>query len=162
MIDNLKAALQAKADAVMEQLKKGETLDAAAKALGVQVASVDNLTRQSPQASQALGQVFVGALFAAKRGDYVSAYTQTGLAIIQATAITPAPADVLAKQIAARRPHLAHALDQDAGSALQLAAQALIKPKLDLAQARAAVGGDPATLKVQNPGAPAKTASPAP
>ncbi len=162
MIDNLKAALQAKADAVMEQLKKGETLDAAAKSLGVQVASVDNLTRQSPQASQALGQVFVGALFAAKRGDYVSAYTQTGLAIIQATAITPAPADVLAKQIAARRPQLAHALDQDAGSALQLAAQALIKPKVDLAQARAAVGGDPATLKVQNPGAPAKTASPAP
>lgn len=146
-------SLNDKADAVIASIKKGASIEDAARSAGVTAQTVASLSRQDRAAIQTLGQEFVGQVFAAKAGDVIKAGTQVGVAVVKVDKSTPADTTEVARQSVQRQPMIANVLNQDVAAAIRLAARAIIKPTIDYRQARAAAGGDPKTVTLPGAGA---------
>ena len=146
-------SLNDKADAVIASIKKGASIEDAARSAGVTAQTVPSLSRQDRAAIQTLGQEFVGQVFAAKAGDVIKAGTQVGVAVVKVDKSTPADTTEVARQSVQRQPMIANVLNQDVAAAIRLAARAIIKPTIDYRQARAAAGGDPKTVTLPGAGA---------
>jgi peptidyl-prolyl cis-trans isomerase D len=141
--------VQAKSEELADKVRKGMTIEAAAASIGASVQNA-SLARGNQQAAQALGQEFMAAVFGAKTGQVVTAPTQTGIAVIRLETPAPAPVQLVAQVAAQQRAAVSASTGQDFSAAVRLAARSVIKPRVDLKRARAAAGGDPAT--VVNPG----------
>ncbi len=149
--------IRARGDDLSARAKKGESLDALAATVGAKVNTINGLARVDQRAAQALGQQFIGAVFAAKTGETVQGLLPAGLAIIHVDAAKPGDVDSVARQAVAQRMSAAGGVNRDIAQATRIAAAALIKPHVDLKRARAAAGGDPTTVASDPAAKPADT-----
>ncbi len=169
MRETLDKRLQAKADALVAEIRKGKSLEAVAAEAGAKLAQASNVTRAgvqptAPNQPPPYSFDLLGRLFQAKTGDVVSAkafddsrtaQAPPGLVIAKLDKVEEPPAPVLAGLADAAREPITRAMFNDLGEATTLAAQKKIKTTVDLKQARQAlgvaddvvVGGGPATTK---------------
>ncbi len=138
--------LHAKADALLAEIKKGKSLEAAAAEVGAKLTQATDVTRAAAQPT-APGQPppysseLLGRLFQSKPGDVVVAEdTKPGLVIARLDKVVEPPPEVLAGLADAAREQITRAMFNDLGEATTLAAQKKVKTIVDLKQARQALG----------------------
>ena len=150
--------LQAQADALAARLRKGEALPAVAASAGATVQHATGLTgATAQQAAQTLGQDLLGKVFQAKSGDVFTANAATGIAVAKVTSITPGALPAIVHDTQLLRQQLdQEMLQQELPQLISAASRARIKPKLDRALARRAIGAAPDET------APASSGKPAP
>ncbi len=153
--------LQARGTDLVARAKKGESLDALAAASGAKVSEIKGLARADQNDAQALGQQFVGTVFASKTGETVQALLPNGLAIIRIDAAGAGDPASVAQQAVAQRRNAASAVTRQIAEATRTAARTVVKPNIDLKRARGAAGGDPDTVVTDASGTAAKAAKPA-
>jgi peptidyl-prolyl cis-trans isomerase D len=143
------AALQKKATAAQAEIQKGQSFEAAAAAAGGHVTHQLGVRRAAAQQyQQMLGQEFLAQMFGAKVGQIFLAGSDPlkGLVVARLDAVHPADPD----QIASVLPAISQRADQSylggLASAIHAAAAKMIKPRIDLALARTAMGVDPTTI----------------
>lgn len=154
-VNQVEIALKAKADALVQRLKKGEAIDAVAASAGAKVQHLQ-LTRANAQAQQqALGSQLLEGLFSAKAGDVFDAAAQNyGFAVVKVDSIqVGSPADI-AKESQGIRQQLSEGMARDEFTEMFYgAARSEVKPKIDLSLAYQALGVQPPASS-----APAKAA----
>ena len=154
MLRDATTKLQAKAQTLAAAVVKGQSLDDAAKSVGASAVEASNVLRSAGgQAANPAtgGQTFsadlVGRIFAAKPGDViVGEDTKLGFVVAKLEKVVPADPATLAPLIQQQRDQVSKSLFDDLGQAVRIAARAEVKPHLDYALARKALGVDPSQL----------------
>lgn len=161
MQQDLIKRLQAKAEELAARVRKGEAMDAVAASAGVSVQHVADLNRTNAAQRTDLGQELLGKMFEGKLKDVYTAGMRTGIAVARITQVqNAAPADVgrVAEQ---GRPRLSVQMAQNEyGEIVRNAARQIVKPKIEEALARQAVGVAPEDVPAAS-GAAASKAKPA-
>jgi len=151
VLSDLQKKLQAKADQITAAVKKGQTLQQAAASVGAQVQTAQDVRREN---SQTFSQDLLGKVFAGKSGDLiVGEDVQLGLVVAKLDKIATAPTQQLALTVEQQRDNFRNLILQDVSEAAREAARLAVKPKVDYARARTAIG-----LEAQ---APSKAPAPA-
>jgi peptidyl-prolyl cis-trans isomerase D len=158
--DTLKR-LEARGAELLAKAKKGESLDTLATSAGAKVSEIKGLARADQNAVRALGQQFVGAVFAAHQGDTIQSVLPNGVAIIRIVSAGSGDATSVAQQAVAQRRGAGSAVNRQIADATRTAARAMVKPHIDLKRARAAAGGDPETVLTDASAGTAKAGKPA-
>jgi peptidyl-prolyl cis-trans isomerase D len=142
MRQDLDTRLMAKAQGLADQIKKGQSLDAVGTGAGATVGNGVDIQRSS--AGQSFTPQLMAEVFNAKVGEVVvGPDIHPGQVIVaKVAAIIPAAGPAAAQAAANQRLTLPRGLLQDIGAETRAGAKALIKPKVDYARAKAAVGGD--------------------
>jgi peptidyl-prolyl cis-trans isomerase D len=161
MTQELVKRLQAKATAVTDQLKKGQTLEAAAASVGATIQHLPGLSRVNAGQQKALGGDFLNRVFQAKPGEaFAAPVPPAGVAIAKVTAVQPGPTPEVAREAVNERPQLSQQMNQgEFSDMLRTAARTVIKPKVDEALARQALGVSPDQVPASSGG---KAPQPAP
>jgi peptidyl-prolyl cis-trans isomerase D len=140
--------IQAKADGLVERLRKGETLEAVASSAGAQVTRALALTRASASQNQTLSQDALGKAFNAKPGAVFTAdHTSFGLVVAKVEAIRPGASAELVQIATRARPQMSQSLAREmltsanAASLEELKRTKKLKVNYDLA--RSAIGLEP-------------------
>lgn len=145
--ETLLTELKAKAEALMAQIRKGGTLEAAAAQVNGHVNHQVGLQRIAAQQQvQTLGQPFLQAIFGAKPGDVFDAFSQTGLYIAKLDAVRPGDATMMARAVQTYGPKMSEGYSGDIYLAAQSAAQHKIKPRTNIDAARVAIGVSAETI----------------
>ncbi len=140
MQQDLLKRLQAKADGVAAAVSKGQTLDAAAAANQATVQRGDNVLRDA--AGKTYSNELLSHLFLAKPGDVVTGPDlKIGLVVAKLQAVVPATAQSAAQAAADQRQAATQGMVQDFAAAVRNSARDIIKPRVDYAKARQAIGG---------------------
>ena len=135
------AKLQAKADALSAAIGKGQSMADAAKSVGVAVEPAKGVLRNA--GGKTYSADLVGRLFLAKPGAVVVGEdTKLGFVIAKLERIVPASPAALAPLMTAQRDQVSKNLFDDLGQETRAAARALVKPHVDYARARQALGVD--------------------
>lgn len=151
-------ALQAKADAVAAQAKSKDSLEGLAGPVQ-HAAGVTRVIAREPNSPYP--PALMGKVFAAKPGEVSTAGVSgpggqgVSMLVVRLDKITAASPAVIAAASRAGRQAASVGLFDDLSAHLRDAARAQIKPRVDLARARSALGLDPAA----KPGAPASAAA---
>lgn len=150
-------AMQAKADGFIDRIKKGESLDAVAKAAGSSVTRVAGLDRRTAQQNQTLSPDLLGHLFASKPGDVFAAQnTHPGFMVGKLEA-THLPETINVAQAEEQiRPQMNGGYLRELVDAAHIAARQRVKVTLDLNRAREAIGLQPLDAKGAAGAPPAK------
>jgi peptidyl-prolyl cis-trans isomerase D len=136
----LMKALQAKADAIAAAVRKGQSMEAAAAANHATLGHGVGVLRSA--ANQSFSGALLSQVFSAKPGEVVSGPdVKLGMVVAKLNAVVPASGQQAAQATADARQAASQATVQDFAAAVRAAAAAAIKPKIDYAKARAAVGG---------------------
>jgi peptidyl-prolyl cis-trans isomerase D len=154
-MEELRKRLQARADELAARVRKGEALDAVAKSAGATVARTADLRREGQ--AQTVPPGVAQAFFAAKKGDTVVTFDeQIGGVVVGKidNVVFGAPAE-LARDAQGQQQSLRNMMFNDMGYAARNAARDKMKPRVDYARAREALGLEPLA-------APATPAAPAP
>ena len=136
-------ALRAKADALVAQLKSGTSIEQVASSVGGHVAKQQGMQRIQAAKYQAMGQNFVQAVFGAKPGDAFAAGAPGGVYISRLDAVRPGDPAQMAQATNAIRGRLGESYLQDIIASGKSAARREIKPQINVALARQAIGVDP-------------------
>jgi peptidyl-prolyl cis-trans isomerase D len=153
--------LQAKADALVAQINKGTTLEAAASSVGAHVQQIGGISREKLENNRGLGPMLAQRILAAKKGETIAAASaQGGVIVAHIDAVLPAPPGEAARTAAAGQAPLAKQLYQDAMRLAQQAAQNKVKPKTDLNRARLAIGLSPDDFPKDSPASSARPKAP--
>ena len=145
-------ALKAKADALVAEINKGKSLEAAAAEVGATVEQGSNVTQAAARATvpgqpPAYAPELIGRLFQAKVGDVVVAQDlKAALIVAKLNKVQEPAATELAGAAEVIRPQATRALVQDLGQATRITAERKIKPTIDYKKAQAALGLDPEAL----------------
>ncbi len=145
-------ALHAKADALVGDIAKGKTLDAAAADVGAKVEQAQNVTQAAarptaPGQPAAYAPDLLSRIFQARIGDVVVGQdTKAGLIVAKLLKVQEPAASELAGIAEASRGQTSRALAQDLAGATRIAAEHKIKPIVDYKKAQAALGFDPDAL----------------
>jgi peptidyl-prolyl cis-trans isomerase D len=132
--------LQKKADELSAAISKGQSLQDAAASVGAQVSHADGVLRNA--AGPLYSADLIGRLFAAKpKAVVVGEDVRLGFAVARLDAVTPATPSALATVMASQRPEITKSLFEDLVQSARAAARLQIKPHLDYARARKAIGG---------------------
>jgi peptidyl-prolyl cis-trans isomerase D len=135
--------LQAKADALVARVKKGESLDAVAASAGSKVQRVAGISRENAQQHQALGRELLMATFGAKPGDvFTSRAGQAAFVVAKLEAVHAGDVTQMARITQALHPQIDQGLMRDLGETVRQAAKASLKTKTNLTLARQAIGVD--------------------
>ncbi len=137
------AALRAKANALVAQLKAGTPIDQVAATVGGHVVRQAGMQRIQAAKYQAMGQNFVEAVFAVKPGDAFAAGAQNGVYIAKVDAVRPGDPTQMAQVTNAIRGKMGESYLQDVLASAKAAARREIKPQINVALARQAIGVDP-------------------
>ncbi|QUD88541.1 peptidyl-prolyl cis-trans isomerase [Phenylobacterium montanum] len=140
MIDQITSRLQAKADEALARLKKGETMEAIAASMGAQAQHAQGLTRATLGQNRALGPEAAGKILAAKAGETFSTLTAQAIMVARLDSIQAPPAAQMAPLVLRGEQPLSQQLFDDMGQLMRSAAIAKIKPTIDQARAREALG----------------------
>lgn len=168
VIENMKAALEAKINAISARIKAGETLEAIAASVGGRVAHIVGATMQTVQTDQnmrtVLGDFFLNALFAAKPADVFTAPIQGGVAAVKVASIRPGDPAMSAQIIEAQRQQVTQQLFGDLVQGMLQSSKSYVKVRTDLKRARTILGIDDSMLPAaeRETAAPAAKATPAP
>jgi peptidyl-prolyl cis-trans isomerase D len=136
------------------RVKKGESLEAVAQSVGSQVSHV-SINRQAAQQNRSVPPQLLAKIFEAKAGDVVI----TGSGVAKVDAVKPPPAGIIASAMAGGEQSLARSIFDETQQEGRAWAKDQIKPKINVALARQAIGASdkaaPATGSAA-PAAPAK------
>ena len=132
--------LDAKLTELAARVKKGETIDAVAKSVGSEVTHL-SITRTQAQQSRNLQPQQVSQIFNAKTGDVIT----TGAVVAKIDSITAPPAGVIAGGLQQGQLTLARAIFDEIQQESRSWAATQMKPKMNLALARQAIGATPAS-----------------
>lgn len=153
-LEELRKRMQAKADELAARVRKGEPLATVAQAAGVAVSHSPELRRDF---AGPITANTVASIFNAKMGEtVVAADDQAGVVVAKVLGVVPGPPLELARAAETQRQALRQSLFSDMGFAARNAARDAIKPRIDYARARTALGLEP------EPAAQTKGAAPAP
>ena len=154
MTQELVKRLQAKAAALNDQIKKGQSLEAAAASAGATVQHLQGLSRVSASQQKALGGDFLNRLFQAKSGQtFLAPIPPASVAIAKVMAVQPGALPDVARETVDARPQLSQQMNQsEFGDMLRTAARKAIKPRVDEALARQALGVSPDQLPASSTG----------
>lgn len=151
--------LQAKADALAEEVRGGKTMEAAASSIGARVTRAAALTRTNAQEGGRLSDDALVTAFGASANEVFRASdVQFGMIVGRLEAIRPGSAQAAAGLTEAARPQLTMAMFRDISQAASLAARDKVKVRVDEARARAVLGLDAEAAPAAK--APAKSAEP--
>lgn len=162
MQQQLLERISAKADGYVDRLKKGESLDAVASSAAAKVQHAKGVTRGQAKQFEPLGRDFLGRLFQAKAGDaFKAGGVNYSFAVVKVGQIQPGDLAQVARETVALQPQLTGQMAQsDLPELVFAAARAEIKPKVNEARARQAVGLSPDVTPSSSPaGAAAGKAS---
>ena len=135
----LMKALQAKADGIAAAVSKGQPIQAAATAAHASVMQGQDVLRSA--AGKAFSNELLSRIFLAKTGDVViGPDVKLGVIVAKLQAIVPATAQGAAQSAADERQATSQGLVQDFAAAVRAAARNAIKPKVNYAKVREALG----------------------
>ena len=147
MAQEMRKRLQAKADELAQDIRKGQTVEAAAASIHAAVSHAPNVTRQMMQQDRTLSGELKGKLFSAKQGDVVTGPTaQISVWVVRIDTQSAAPPQIAARFTVAQNNPLSMQTFQDLGELARTAARDAVKPTTDLARARQALGLSPDNL----------------
>ncbi len=140
MQQDLLKRLQAKADGIAAAVSKGQALEAAAAANQAGVQHGDDVLRDA--AGKTYSNELLAHLFLAKPGDVVTGPDlKIGVVVAKLQAVIPATAQSAAQAAADQRQAATQGMVQDFAAAVRNGARDIIKPKVNYAKARQAIGG---------------------
>jgi peptidyl-prolyl cis-trans isomerase D len=135
------AKLQTKAQALQAAVQKGQSMAEAAKSVGAALAEGKDVLRSDGGQTQPYSTDLVGRVFQAKPNDVIIGQsTKLGYVVAKLERITPADPKGLAPLALGQRPQVTKSLFDDIGQATRTAASAMVKPHVDYARARSALG----------------------
>lgn len=149
-------ALEAKAAAFTDRVRKGESFDAVAAASGLTITRAPGLSRQNAQAQQALGGEVIGRALAARPGEVWTAGAPTGIVVGRVDNIRMGDPATAARLADMSRGELGNVLFREMAESAQAYAYAKLKVKTDRARARAALGFEPLKPEAKAGGAEKK------
>lgn len=136
--------MQARADAFVARLRKGESLEAVAASAGSRVVQIPAISRQVAAQDKAMPQQLLAKAFNAKPGEVFNADNgQFGLVVGKLEAVRSGEGAIEAQMAEAMRPQMSMAIFREIGESAHAAARAKIKVTADAARARAALGLEP-------------------
>jgi peptidyl-prolyl cis-trans isomerase D len=141
--------MEAKLTALAARVKKGEPLEAVAQSVGSQVTHL-SITRAQAQQSRSMRPEQVNAIFSAKVGEVFT----TGAVVARIDAIAAPPAGVIASTLSGGQLQLSRGLFEEMQQEARAWSRAQVKPKVNIALARQAIGVQPDD-KGAGPAAPA-------
>jgi len=137
-------ASQAKAEALVQAMNKGQTLEAAAASVGATVGHAPNVTRAAMAQNRSIPPELASKLFTAKQGGVIDGPTANGVFMVaRVDQIVQAPVADAAHAVVAQSRQFSGQMFQDLGEMARIAARESIKPTLDPARARTALGVSP-------------------
>ena len=145
-------ALKAKADDLVAKIKSGTPIEQVAATVGGHVVKQAGMQRIQATKYQAMGQSFLQGVFGVKPGDAFAAGAPTGVYIARLDAVRPGDATQMAQVTNAIRGRLGESYLADVLESAKTAARREIKPQINVALARQAIGVDP-TAGPKAPGA---------
>ncbi len=146
MREQLVVVLKAKADALIAQITKGATFDAAAASVGAKAARIQGMQLVKAQQYQALGRDFLTQIFGRKSGDLFAAGAPNGVFIARLDAVRPGEISQTAQFLEALEGRASQDYLRDLFAATKAAAGKAIKVNVNLDLARKTMGVDPATM----------------
>lgn len=139
-------ALQAKGDGLLARIKKGETLEAVAASTGASVVKVAGVSRQNARQHTDLSPDLLGKAFNSKPGDVFAADATTfGLVIGRLDGVSAGDVAAQAQITEQARMGMSQVIFREMGQSAEASARAKIKPVVNLAKARSAIGLEPET-----------------
>ncbi|MGZ6011980.1 MAG: peptidyl-prolyl cis-trans isomerase [Caulobacteraceae bacterium] len=132
------------------RVRKGETLEAVAQSVGSQVTHL-SINRQIAQQQRNVPPQVMAQIFAAKVGDVVI----TGGAVGKVDAITPPPPGLVATAMGSSQSSLARSIFDEIQEETRLWAKDQVKPKINVALARQAMGASDKAAPATSGAAPA-------
>lgn len=132
--------LQAKAKELQGRLDKGEPVDKVAASAGLPVRHVQNLTRATARAHPELGQDFLGTVLQGKPGSVFVARAPDGIAVGRLGPATSGGLVDVARMAEQGRAQVDSMVINDFGETLREAARVRVKPRINEAKARQALG----------------------
>lgn len=159
MAVKIREQLKAHVDALLERLRKGETLQAVAASAGAPIRHAEGLTRANAAAQVgALGQELLGQIFGGKPGDAIAgAAPGNGLFIGKIGPVRVGAMPEMAQATEVGRVQISQQLQAQLGEQAMVAARDRIDIRPDVNRARAALGLEPE----EKTEAPAPKAAPA-
>jgi peptidyl-prolyl cis-trans isomerase D len=136
--------LRARAEALQASIQKGQSLEDAAKSVGATVQDAKDVLRSAGGQGQPYSTDLIGRVFQAQVGDVVVGQdVKLGFVLAKLDKISPPDPKTITPLVLAQRGSVTKSLFEDIGQATRVAARAAIKPKVDYAKARQALGVDP-------------------
>lgn len=141
--------MAAKLDGLVAQIKKGQTLEAAAASIGSKLNHMA-MTRQQAQSNNQIPPEQLSKIFQAKAGEVFA----SGAAVVKVDAVQPPSLQVAGQTIRSAQGQLSRQIFDEISEQSAAYAQTKLKTKINLALARQAIG---ASADAATPLAPAKT-----
>jgi peptidyl-prolyl cis-trans isomerase D len=144
MLRDAATKLRARAEALQASIQKGQSLADAAKSVGATLQDSKDVLRSGGGQGQPYSTDLIGRIFQAKVGDVVVGEdVKLGFVLAKLNKITPPDPKSITPLVLAQRGSVTKSLFEDIGQATRVAARAAIKPKVDYAKARQALGVEP-------------------
>ncbi|WP_269713394.1 peptidylprolyl isomerase [Caulobacter sp. NIBR2454] len=149
--------MRARADALAERVRKGESIEAVAASAGAQVKRASGLSRLTAQQNQELSPQILGETFNQKPGSVFTAQSsQFAFSVAKVENVRGGDQAQMAQAAEGLRRQVTYGMFQDIGQATANYARKAVKVTTSLDRARAAIGVDPEIAKK----APAGQAAP--
>ena len=142
----LVAALRAKAESLMAEIRQGKSMDAVAASAGAHVVSQPGMQLIQAERYKALGREFLAQVFAQKPGEVFLAGAPDGAFIIRLDAVRPGDVAQTAQFLEAVRQKASREYLQDLLTTTKAAAEKSIGVNINLNLARQTLGVDPASI----------------
>ncbi len=146
MQEQMIKALRAKAEALMVEVRKGQTMDAAAASVGAQIVHQPGMQLVQAQQYKALGREFLTIIFSQKPGEVFAAGAPNGVYIARLDAVRPGDVTTTAQFMEAVRQRASQDYLRDLVEAAKAAAKGSVKVAVNLNLARQTMGVDPASI----------------
>ena len=131
------------------RVRKGESLEAVAQSVGSQLAHL-TINREAAQQQRNIPPQLLQQIFSAKAGDVVI----TGGGVAKVDAVRPPPAGIIATALPSGQLTLARTIYEETQQQARAWAKDQIKPKLNLALARQAIGASDKAAPASGSAAP--------
>lgn len=139
-------ALKARAEALMDQIRKGASIDKVAAQAGGHVVRQAGMQRVQAQQYKAMGRDFLQGVFSAKPGDVFAAAAPTGVLIAKLDAVRPGEVTAMARVVEAIRGRLSEDYTRDLMAAVKAGSRQTVTVTVNLPLARQALDVDPDLL----------------
>lgn len=144
--------MQARAKALSDRARKGESLAAIAASSGYKLVQLPKMTRQGAREHQALGNEMLQTIFTGATGQVFTVGVQgQGLAVGKIGAVRPGEIGQIAQATEMGRRNFSNGVFQDIDGATRAFAKETIKPKANRDRAIKALGLDPKEYAEKKP-----------
>ena len=144
--EQLVATLKTKADALMDDLRKGGAIDKAAASVGAQVTHQQGMQLIQVEQYKTLGRDFLTGLFGHKAGDVFAAGGPDGVFVARIDAVRAGDVTTIARFLESIRARASQDYLRDLLNDTKSAAAHMVQVNVNLNLARQTMGVDPATV----------------